>query len=125
MNERTAHEWDTVRQFALGFPAAIEDFPWGIPVVKVDTGAAYPPAFVWLGKRDADEHAVVVKLTDSYDQAVVLAGAAPTTHSGVGQFGRLTVPLGVVDVELVHDWIEESYRNIAPRRLVAQLDART
>lgn len=124
VNERTAREWDRVRQFALGFPAAFEDFPWGLAIVKVDTGAAYPPAFVWLGKRDVEEHGVVVKLTDSYEQAVMLAGAVPTSHSGVGQFGRLTVPLGIVDVELVCDWIEESYRNIAPKRFVAQLNAR-
>ena len=37
-----------------------------------------------------------------------------------------TVPVGSVDApdELLCDWIEESYRTIAPKRLVAELDAR-
>lgn len=40
--------------------------PWGVPVVKVATGSKWPPLFLWLGARDAEGHAVYVKLTDSY-----------------------------------------------------------
>lgn len=118
-------QWEALREFALGFPEAFEDFPWGFPVVKVGTGAKWPPVFLWLGKRDAPDHAVYVKLTESYEQAVALAGATPTTISGVGQFGRLTIALPVEDLELLFDWVDESYRNVAPKRLVAQLDAHT
>jgi UTP:GlnB (protein PII) uridylyltransferase len=64
-----------------------------------------------------------MKLTDSYEQAVAIAGAFPTAMSGVGQFGRLTVPLPVSDVDLLFDWVDESYRNVAPKRLVALLDS--
>ena len=117
-------QWDRVRAFALSLPMAFEDFPWGVPVVKVATGSKWPPLFLWLGPRDADAHAVYVKLTDSYEQAVSIAGAFPTTMSGVGQWGRLTVPLPVTDVDLLLDWIDESYRNVAPKRCVALLDSR-
>jgi len=93
-------------------------------VVKVATGSKWPPLFVWLGARDADLLAIYVKLTDSYEQAVAVAGAFPTVISGVGQWGRLTVPLPVSDIDLLFDWVDESYRNVAPRRLVAMLDRR-
>jgi hypothetical protein len=121
---RAVRQWDRVREFALSFPMAFEDFPWGVPVVKVATGSKWPPLFLWLGPRDADAHAVYVKLTDSYEQAVAVAGAFPTAMSGVGQWGRLTVPLPVSDVDLLFDWVDESYRNVAPKRCVALLDSR-
>jgi predicted DNA-binding protein (MmcQ/YjbR family) len=120
---KAVRQWDSVREFALSFPHAFEDFPWGIPVVKIATGSRWPPLFVWLGARDADSPGVYVKLTDSYDQAVSVAGAFPTPNSGVGHWGRLTVPLPVFDVDLLFDWVDESYRNVAPRKLIALLDS--
>jgi hypothetical protein len=122
--DRAVRQWDRVREFALSFPNAFEDFPWGVPVVKVATGSKWPPLFVWLGAREADAHGVYVNLTDSYEQAVAIAGAFPTATSGVGRWGRLTVPLPVKNLDLLLDWVDESYRNVAPQRLVALLDSR-
>jgi predicted DNA-binding protein (MmcQ/YjbR family) len=53
-------------------------------------------------------------------------GAEPTGY-GLGKSGWVTVPLDAedVDVEILSDWIEESYRIIAPKRLVAELDRGT
>jgi predicted DNA-binding protein (MmcQ/YjbR family) len=126
--------WDTVRDFALSLPCATEDFPWGETVVKIEKRSVDPPPwrrhlvhgpmFLWLGRRDAQEHALAVKLTDSYEQAVALARAVPTTHSGLGQWGWLTVALSAADVALLCDWVDESYRNTAPKALIAELDAR-
>jgi hypothetical protein len=65
-----------------------------------------------------------VKLTRSHEEAPAVARATPTSISGLGQWGWLTVGLGRVDVALVCDWVEESYRNVAPRRFVIELDAR-
>lgn len=95
-----------------------------MPVIKIATGSNWPPLFLWLGRRDAVERAVYLKLTDSYEQAVAIAGAVPTTISGVGQWGRLTIPLPVPELDLLLDWVDESYRSVAPKRLVAELDAR-
>ena len=124
MNRPALRHWIAARDFALGLPSAVEDFPWGVPVVKVATGSKWPPVFLWLGKRDAAEPAVYVKLTGSYEQAVALAGAIPTTMSGVGRWGRLTIPLPAPDLGLLLDWVEESYRAVAPKRLIAELDHR-
>jgi hypothetical protein len=81
--------------------------------------------FLWLGSRDVRAHAVAVRLTESYEQAVALARAVPTTNSGLGQWGWLTVQLSAADADLLCDWVEESYRSQAPKKLIAELDART
>jgi len=36
----------------------------------------------------------------------------------------VTVPVVGLSVDLLRDWIEESYRLVAPKRVVAELDAR-
>lgn len=124
--------WSAVRAYALSLPNAAEDFPWGASVVKVEKrdGGAPPawrrhlvhgPMFLWLGP--AEDAAVAVKLTASAPIAESVAGATPTTHSGLGQWGWFTVPLAGVDPDLVCDWVDESYRNVAPRKLVRVLDA--
>ncbi len=81
------------------------------------------PMFLWLGRRDSQAHAIAVKLTESYEQALALAHAVPTTISGLGQWGWLTVRLEPIDLDLLCDWVDESYRAKAPRRLLAELDA--
>lgn len=93
-------------------------------MVKIATGSKWPPLFLWLGARDADTCAIYVKLTTAYEQAVSIAGAFPTAMSGVGHWGRLTIPLPVSDTDLLFDWVDESYRNVAPKRFVALLERR-
>lgn len=135
MTTRTARTWDSVRAFALGLPAAEEDYPWGEPVIKVrrkpgpppwrrEKEGVYGPMFLWLGRREAEIPSVHVKLSRSRDEAMAIAAALPTTFSGLGQWGWLAVPLAGVDVGLLCDWVDESYRNVAPRRFIAELDAR-
>ena len=125
--------WDAVRAFALRLPAAEEDFPWGETVIKVRRKPGIPPwrkegvhgpMFLWLGQRDAAPPAMCVKLTKSYEEAVAVARATPTTISGLGQWGWLTVRLTDVDALLAGDWVDESYRIVAPKRFVAELDSR-
>jgi hypothetical protein len=130
----SVRRWDALREFALSLPCATEDFPWGEPVIKIEKRRNDPPPwrkhlvhgpmFLWLGARDAPAHEVAVKLTDSYEHAVALARAVPTTNSGLGQWGWLTVRLSAAAEDLLCDWVDESYRNQATRRLIAELDAR-
>lgn len=121
--------WDQVRAYALAYPYAIEDFPWHQSVIKIDyppgrkygNGLAVGPMFAWLGQADVPTPGVSLKLTTAYDEAVALAGATPTTMSGLGQWGWLTIPVQTADLDLVRDWMEESYRNVAPKKLLGQL----
>jgi hypothetical protein len=124
-----ASNWDEIRAFALRYPRAVEDRPWDTPVVKVDhppgrmiNGFVYGPMFLWLGHADAPVPTVGVKLTDAYDEALATAQAAPMRYSGLGHWGWLMIPLASVDSDLLHDWIDESYRNVAPKVLIQQID---
>ena len=109
----------SLESFALGFPGAWPDSPWGDPVVKVGT-----KIFVFLGDN-ADDSAITVKVPESRDHAMSFTGAVPTGY-GLGKAGWVTIPVGRLDsddVEVLHDFVEESYRTIAPKKLVKELDA--
>jgi len=111
-----------VREFALGLPGAYEDFPWGESVAKVNK-----KVFVFLGVEDSEKYppGFGVKLRESHAQALALDGAEPSGY-GLGRAGWVSISLtgALPPVEVLLDWVEESYRIVAPKRLVAELDER-
>ena len=122
--ETALKKWEKVREFALGLPGATEDFPWGDTVAKVNK-----KVFVFLGVTDGSYPLyVTVKLKDEavHAHAMTAPGAEPAGY-GLGKAGRVSIPLeekGSPAAELLWDWVEESYRTIAPKKLIAELDAR-
>ena len=109
-------------KFALSLPQAYEDHPWEEDVAKVGK-----KIFVFLGVgENPAAMAMIVKLTDSREQALMAPGAEPTGY-GLGRAGWVTIPLRdtTPPVEVLTDWVEESYRTVAPKRLVAKLDERS
>ena len=107
--------------FALSLPGAWEDHPWGDTVVKVGK-----KIFVFLGMDGDDSVGASVKLPDSRDQALSMAGTEPTGY-GLGKAGWVSASYGPgedVPVDILCDWIEESYRAIAGKKLIAELDGR-
>ncbi len=44
--------------------------------------------------------------------------------SGLGQWVWLTILLAGIGLDLVYDWVEEGYRNVAPKKLIAELGPR-
>ncbi|QIJ65768.1 MmcQ/YjbR family DNA-binding protein [Streptomyces sp. JB150] len=117
-------KWEKVREFALALPGAAEEFPWGESVAKVSG-----KVFVFLGVDDGSHPlGVTVKLTDGtvHAHALTAPDAEPAGY-GLGKAGWVSVPLepkGAPPAELLCDWVEESYRAVAPKRLIADLDAR-
>jgi predicted DNA-binding protein (MmcQ/YjbR family) len=107
---------DKVRDFALSLPEAFEDQPWGEDVVKVRG-----KIFVFLGGGASKR--MTVKLEESHAHALSIEGAEPTGY-GLGASGWVTVPLRAegITIAVLRDWVEESYRIVAPKRLVATLD---
>lgn len=106
-------------EFALSLPEAVEDQPW-----EDDTVAKVrKKIFVFVGGPSSTR--MTVKLAESNAHALSIEGAEPSAY-GLGKSGWVTVPLDAdgVDVSLLRDWIEESYRIVAPKHLVAQLDGR-
>lgn len=104
-------------EFALSLPDAWLDTPWeDDEVAKVAK-----KIFVFLGDDGATT--IAVKLPESGDHALSVPGARPTAY-GLGKYGWVTVPIDDDDapLELLLDWVEESYRTVAPKRLAQQLD---
>ncbi|MBT2400152.1 MmcQ/YjbR family DNA-binding protein [Streptomyces sp. ISL-100] len=119
-------KWEAVREFALGLPEAVEEFPWGPEdcVVKVNK-----KIFVFLGNTDGPQPpGLSVKLKDPalHEHAMTAPGAEPTGY-GLGKAGWVSVPLGekgAPTAEVLCEWVEESYRTVALKRQVKELDAR-
>ena len=109
-----------LRAFALSLPGAEEDFPWGERVAKVRG-----KVFVFLGRDGAEQPGMTVKLVESHGHALSVEGAERTGY-GLGKAGWVNVPLAAEEAtpDLLRDWIEESYRIVAPKRLAAELDGR-
>jgi predicted DNA-binding protein (MmcQ/YjbR family) len=108
-----------LREFALSFPETREEFPWGDRVVKVKG-----KVFVFLGRSDGEEFGLSVKLPSSGMVALDLPFASPTGY-GLGKSGWVTAQFSAGDevpVPLLREWIAESYRAVAPAKLVAALD---
>jgi predicted DNA-binding protein (MmcQ/YjbR family) len=107
-----------LRDLALSYPDAHEDFPWGERVVKVKG-----KVFAFLG-RDEDGLGLSVKLPRSRLMALDLPFATPTAY-GLGKSGWITARFGPRDeppMDVLMAWIDESYRAVAPKKLIAELD---
>ena len=109
-----------LRDHAMSYPEAHEDRPWGHVAVKVKK-----KAFVFLGgDKNAKELSMSVKLPQSRDMAADLPFAQPTAY-GLGKSGWVTATftkVSEVPMDLLKSWIDESYRAIAPKKLVKTLD---
>ena len=106
--------------FVLSLPGAFEDHPWGETVAKVGK-----KIFLFSGEDKEGQFGISVKLPESGDAALAMPNASPTGY-GLGQSGWVSLRIGPKDkisLDLLRAWVEESYRAIAPKRLVRELDA--
>jgi predicted DNA-binding protein (MmcQ/YjbR family) len=114
----------TLREFALGLPGAWEDFPWE----DDRTAKVGKKVFAFLGsaRQPDDDYRISLKLPESAEQALTLGCCEPTGY-GLGRANWVTIRMAAAEcppIEVLLDWVEESYRTIAPRTLVRELDAR-
>ena len=106
-----------LREHGLAYPETVEEFPWGHRALKVKS-----KSFVFLAFED-DALSISVKLPHSNEAALMLDFAEPTGY-GLGKSGWVTarfVGRRKVPLDMLRQWIDESYRAIAPRRLVKTL----
>ena len=107
--------------YAATFPGAWEDHPWDHTVMKVGK-----KVFVFFGGAASapGEMSLTVKLPVSYEMALTLPCMSPAGH-GLWKAGwaRLLQHDGDdIDVETIRGWIVQSYRAVASKKLVKQLD---
>ncbi|NOK11330.1 MmcQ/YjbR family DNA-binding protein [Corallococcus exercitus] len=109
-----------LREHAMSYPGAHEDFPWGHRAMKVND-----KTFLFM-TVDGEKLNLSAKLPESKDAALTLPFTEPTEY-GLGKSGWVTAHFdeaSQVPVPVIKAWIDESYRAIAPRKLVDQLPAR-
>ena len=107
-----------LRAHGLGFPEAVEDFPWGHTALKVRG-----KTFVWLDESEG-RLSLTAKLPVSRDFALVFDFAEPAGY-GLGRSGWISCRFGEteeIDLDLLERWIAESYRAVAPKKLAALLE---
>jgi predicted DNA-binding protein (MmcQ/YjbR family) len=110
---------DALKKRALGYPDATEHRPWGEVAIKVKG-----KVFLFL-HADKERVSLSTKLPKSRWSALVFPFAEPTGY-GLGKSGWVSAKFegaGAPPLELLYEWIDESYRAVAPKTLVATLDA--
>lgn len=80
--------------------------------------------YVWLGDGEKGGTYLSVKLKDTQGAALMLPFVKPASY-GMAKYGWIGAefPKGPIPQELVAQWIEESYRHTAPKKLLKQLAA--
>lgn len=110
---------DSLERFALGLPESWMDTPWGeehVTKVRKKIFASY---------SSQDAPSLTVKLDNLLAHGRSLPGATPSGY-GLGRYGWTSIPLlglEINDAEAMFDFVEESYRIVAPKTLVKLLDA--
>src|SRR5947209_6889308 len=101
-------------KYALAKPKATLAHPWGENVAKVRG-----KVFVFFGLDDGkSDYVMGVKLT----KALLYAKSLPFVEAmgyGLGKSGWVSVkrPKGALPNEMFEEWIDESYANVAPKRV--------
>ncbi|MGF1463506.1 MAG: MmcQ/YjbR family DNA-binding protein [Maricaulaceae bacterium] len=105
-----------VRAHALSLPEAEEHFPWGEPAARVRG-----KNFAFLGGDRGPETllAMTVKLPIAGPMALELPYVTPAGYN-LGRSGWVTVRLGPqddYDLDMLKDWVTQSYIAVAPKAL--------
>ena len=110
---KPAAAWKALKKHASEKDGAWEDHPWGETVYKIGK-----KVFVFLGHADSG-YGLTCKLPHSSEAAITMFGWAEPTGYGLGASGWVTArfePSEDAPVDLLRQWIDESYAAVAPRR---------
>lgn len=101
-----------LRDYALGFPDAVEDFPWGERAIKVKG-----KVFLFM-RATPEEVSFSVKLPHSRFFVLDLPNTEPTPY-GLGKHGWVSAHYPGApkrSLDMFKTWIDESYRGQSRRR---------
>ena len=110
-----------LRAWGMTLPGAHSKSPWP----GHDDLAVKDKTFAYLSGEE-EPVSISFKLPYTGHEALQLPFAAPTGY-GLGKSGWVTLTPQEQDLpplERLKEWVEESYRAQAPRKLVKELDAR-
>jgi predicted DNA-binding protein (MmcQ/YjbR family) len=112
--------YEALRSYALAFPEAREELPWGECAIKVRGRT-----FLFMSS-DEKGLRLSLKLPASREFALEYPFTKPTRY-GLGKTGWVTSSFGPGDdppLDVLRAWIAESFRAIAPKKLAALVDPR-
>lgn len=107
-----------LRAFGLAFPGAHTKSPWP---GHLDL-AVNDKTFAYLSLEGDPLH-VSCKLPETSEEALMLPGTQPAAY-GLGKWGWVNIdfaPDEAIPVDMLKEWIEESYRAQAPKKLLKEL----
>jgi len=110
--------FEKIRALALRYPDVREDFPWGESAFKVKD-----KVFVFTNVTKDTLH-VTVKLPQSREFALEMHSFTKSTGYGLGKSGWITAEFGPKDkppLDVLEAWIDESFRAVAPKKVVAAM----
>src|SRR5687767_7672110 len=108
-----------LREFGLAYPGAHTKSPWP---GHLDL-AVNDKTFAYLS-LEGEPFGISCKLPRSCETALMLPFCKPTAY-GLGKSGWVTAqfaPGQTPPVDMMKEWIDESYRAQAPKKLVKALD---
>lgn len=106
-----------LRAAALAYPTTVEDFPWGDRAMKVGG----KKVFLFLGGDEEGGFSCSMKLPFRAEEALKLKNTQPTPY-GLGRAGWVSftfTPKAKVPLAKMLDWLDESWRAVAPKKLSA------
>ena len=109
-----------LRAFGLAYPGAHTKSPWP---GHLDL-AVNDKTFAYLS-IEGDPFSISCKLPESCDVALMLPFCKPTAY-GLGKSGWVSASFPenkVPSVEMLKQWIDESYRAQAPKKFLKQLES--
>jgi hypothetical protein len=113
--------WHALRTAALRYPEAEEGIACKGTAIECSAFKARKKTFLFLGAAD-----VRLKLRESIAEATKLASKEPSRYE-VGSLGWVKVKLSAGEpppLDLLEKWLDESYRVVVDKRLVAMLPER-
>ena len=108
-----------LRAYGLALPGAHTKSPWPghLDLAVNDKTFAYLPP-------DGEPFSISVKLPKSADLALMLPNTQPTPY-GLGKSGWVSAQFPERDeppIDMLKQWLDESYRAQAPKKFLKQLD---
>lgn len=111
---------EAMRATALGYPGTVEGISCAGTAIESRTVKAGKRAFLFLRRKE-----VRIKLEASLGEIQARAAQAPDQwEAGKGGWVKITLEAGAqLELEDARRWIEESYRLMANKTMLKQLDA--
>jgi hypothetical protein len=111
---------DRLLQIALSLPGAVEDWPWGSIHCKVN-------GKIFAGWSRDERGEMILGIRVDRELQTLLVGSDPRFRIAkyVGQYGGVDMRIGPKPSwKEIEQLVTESYRIMAPKKLIKELDAR-